>query len=77
MVAAIDSVHKLGFIHRDIKPDNFLLTADGHLKISDFGLCTGFHWAHDSKFYEVFFFNFVSIILFSKNKSLILLNFKN
>ena len=51
MVAAIDSVHNLGVIHRDIKPDNFLLTADGHLKISDFGLCTGFHWAHDSKFY--------------------------
>nr|CAH7723051.1 unnamed protein product [Callosobruchus chinensis] len=36
---AIDSIHKLGFIHRDIKPDNLLLDAKGHLKLSDFGLC--------------------------------------
>ena len=53
MVVAVDTVHSLGFIHRDIKPDNFLFTPEGHLKVSDFGLWTGFHWAHDSKFYEV------------------------
>jgi len=52
MVLAIDTVHSLGYIHRDIKPDNFLFTSSGHLKVSDFGLCTGFHWAHDAKFYE-------------------------
>ena len=34
---AIDSIHKLGFIHRDIKPDNLLLDARGHIKLSDFG----------------------------------------
>jgi len=38
-VMAIETVHAAGFIHRDIKPDNLLLTKDGHLKLSDFGLC--------------------------------------
>uniref|UniRef100_A0A3Q1B2B5 non-specific serine/threonine protein kinase n=1 Tax=Amphiprion ocellaris TaxID=80972 RepID=A0A3Q1B2B5_AMPOC len=39
MVMAIDSVHRLGYVHRDIKPDNILLTADGHIRLGDFGSC--------------------------------------
>ena len=39
LVLAVDSVHKLNFIHRDLKPDNVLLDNEGHLKLSDFGLC--------------------------------------
>ena len=52
LVLAIESVHKLGFIHRDIKPDNVLIDNNGHIKLTDFGLCTGFRWTHDSKYYQ-------------------------
>lgn len=37
---AIHCVHNTGFIHRDIKPDNLLLTKDGHIRLTDFGLST-------------------------------------
>lgn len=51
LVCAIHSVHKLGFIHRDIKPDNILIDRNGHIKLTDFGLCTGLRWTHDWKYY--------------------------
>ena len=38
-VVALETIHRHNFIHRDIKPDNLLLSADGHMKLSDFGLC--------------------------------------
>jgi len=42
LAQAIKSVHDLKFVHRDLKPDNVLISNTGHVKLSDFGLAKGF-----------------------------------
>lgn len=38
VVLALEYLHSLGVVHRDLKPDNLLIAHDGHIKLTDFGL---------------------------------------
>lgn len=42
LACAVHSIHEMKYVHRDIKPDNILLDAKGHIQLSDFGLCKHF-----------------------------------
>ena len=37
MVSTFAKIHKKGIVHRDVKPDNFFLKADGSVRVGDFG----------------------------------------
>lgn len=52
MILCVEEAHRLRWIHRDVKPDNFLISASGHLKISDFGLAFDGHWQHDQSYFN-------------------------
>ena len=39
IIVAVNSIHKLGYVHRDLKPDNVLIDKNGHIRLADFGSC--------------------------------------
>ena len=39
LVLALEAIHKMGYVHRDVKPENMLIDVTGHLKLADFGTC--------------------------------------
>lgn len=48
ILRALESIHSRNIIHRDIKPDNLLMTADAKCKLADFGMATSI-LANDEK----------------------------
>ena len=51
-ILAVETVHKLNYIHRDLKPDNILIGKDGHIKLTDFGLCKLYNDQPSNAFFD-------------------------
>ncbi|KAI9138251.1 kinase-like domain-containing protein [Paraphysoderma sedebokerense] len=49
LVQGVSYLHSMGVAHRDLKPENLLLDAQGHLKITDFGVSEVFRMCWESE----------------------------
>lgn len=41
VAGALDEAHRKGFVHRDVKPGNIMITSDGRVLLTDFGIAKG------------------------------------
>ena len=48
LIDAIEFMHSKGLYHRDVKPENIFLAADGSMKLGDFGLSTTETWTNEA-----------------------------
>jgi ribosomal protein S6 kinase alpha-5 len=49
IILAVEELHKLNIVHRDLKPENILIDSDGHVALTDFGLCKEFIFHYNDR----------------------------